>query len=373
MGFALLVGTNKGAALLRADASRQSWAINALRFKGWIVTAATRDHGGRYYVGVTSDVYGAAILTSDDFSDWRQLETAPRYQPTDLGNAMHNRVIGATDPMGRLDAKSRNVDQIWRLHAVDDAVYAGVSEAGLFRSDDRGKSWEPVRGLNEHATRADWLPGFGGLCAHSILTDPGDPARIWVGISAAGVFRSDDGGETWAGKNDGVATSEGFCVHALTHDPEHPDVIYRQDHRGMYRSRDAGDSWQLIENGLPIAQLAENHRCAFGFPIAMDPASNAVYAVPLEGDNFRFPPGGKLRVYRTQDGGEHWEPLSRGLPDDSYASVLRGAMAVDALDPCGVYFGTTAGTLYASRDGGNSWAQIPCVLPRILCVEAFEV
>ncbi len=373
MGVVVIVGTNKGAALLRADASRERWAVDALRFKGWIVTAAARDPGGRYYVGVASDVYGAAILVSDDFASWHQLERAPRYEPTDVGNEMHNRVIGATDHLGRIDASKRYVDQIWCLQAVGDAIYAGVSEAGLFRTDDRGKSWQPIRGLNEHPTRSDWNPGFGGLCAHVILSDSRDPARLWVGISAAGVFRSDDGGQTWVGKNDGVTVSEGFCVHGLAHDREHPEVIYRQDHRGMYRSRDGGDSWQLIENGLPLGQLAEGHRCAFGFPIVMDPKSDSVYAVPLEGDNFRFPPGGKLRVYRTRDGGEHWEPLSRGLPEDCYASVLRGAMAVDALDPCGVYVGTTAGSLYASRDGGDAWTQVPCTLPRILCVEAFEV
>ncbi len=372
MAVHAIVGTAKGAALLRAEASRETWSVDALRFKGWIVSAATRDDGGRYYAGVSSDVYGAAILVSDDFSSWRQLENAPRYEPTDTGNEMHNRTIGATDALGIFKGSNRHVDQIWRLHAVGSTIYAGVSEAGLFRSDDRGKSWQPMRGLNEHPTRATWLPGFGGLCAHSLLSDRRNPNRLWVGISAAGVFRTDDGGETWVAKNEGVTQGEGFCVHSLAHDPNRADVIYRQDHRGMYRSRDAGDSWQSIENGLPIGQLAEGIRCAFGFPVEMDPGSHSVYALPLEGDNFRFPPDGKLCVYRTRDGGERWEPLSSGLPEDSYTNVLRGAMAVDGLDPCGVYFGTTAGTVFASRDGGDSWTRIPCTLPKILCVEAFE-
>ncbi len=373
MGVVVIVGTAKGAALLRSDASRETWTMDALRFKGWIVTAAARDAGGRYYVGVTSDVYGTAICVSDDLESWQQLENAPRYEPTDAGNEAHNRLIGAADPLGRFKGSNRHVDQIWKLHAAGDTIYAGVSEAGVFRSDDRGKSWHPVRGLNEHPTRASWNPGFGGLCAHSVLVDGRHPSRLWVGISAAGVFRSDDGGRTWAEKNEGVTQGEGFCVHSLAQDPDRADVIYRQDHRGMYRTRDGGDSWQRIENGLPLAELAEGHRCAFGFPVAMDPGSHSVYAVPLEGDNFRFPHEGKLRVYRTRDAGESWQGLSRGLPDQSYTNVLRGAMAVDGLDPGGVYFGTTAGSVFASRDGGDSWTGLPCTLPKVLCVEAFEV
>jgi photosystem II stability/assembly factor-like uncharacterized protein len=373
MDVFVIVGTAKGAALLRTDASREQWSVDALRFKGWIVTAATRDAGGRYYVGVTSDVYGAAILTSDDLESWSQLENAPRYEPTDVGNEAHNRTIGATDPFGRFKGPNRHVDQIWKLHAVGNTVYAGVSEAGLFRSDDRGKSWEPLRGLNDHASRSTWLPGFGGLCAHTVLADRRDPPRLWVGISAAGVFRSDDGGETWHPKNDGVSRDEGFCVHSLAHDPNDSDVIYRQDHRGMYRTGDAGDSWQPIENGLPLAELSDGRVCAFGFPIAFDSGSQSAYAVPLEGDNYRFPHGGKLSVYRTRDGGKQWDPLSNGLPEASYTSVLRGALAIDGLDPCGVYFGTTAGAVFASRDGGDSWTRLPCTLPRVLCVEAFTV
>ncbi len=371
MGVVVIVGTAKGAALLRSDDARESWDIDALQLKGWLVTAATRDSRGRYYVGVTSDVYGAAILVSDDGSSWQQLESAPRYEPTDAGNEMHNRTIGAMDPMGRFEGSNRHVDQIWRLHAHGDVVYAGVSEAGLFCSDDRGKSWAPVRGLNEHPTRASWEAGFGGLCAHSILIDERNPQRLWVGISAAGVFRSDDGGESWAEKNDGVAKAGGFCVHSLAHDPQHADLIYRQDHRGMYRSRDAGDSWQLIENGLPIGELSDGLNCVFGFAVELDPTSNSAYALPLEGDNFRFPPNGRLAVYRTQDGGDNWEPLSSGLPEGCFASVLRGAMAVDPLDPCGVYFGTTAGTVFTSRDRCDSWSQLPVTLPKVLCVEAF--
>ncbi len=264
------------------------------------------------------------------------------------------------------------MDQIWKLHAVGDLLYAGVSEAGLFRSEDRGASWQPVRGLNEHPTRGSWNPGFGGLCAHTVLVDAQRPERIWVGISAAGVFRSDDGGTSWAPRNDGVSEAEGFCVHSLAHDPARADVIYRQDHRGVYRTHDGGDTWQVAETGLPLATLSDDHRCAFGFPIRIDPASRSVYVVPLEGDNFRHPHGGRLRVYRSRDDAEHWEPLSDGLPEATFTNVLRGAMAVDRCDPVGIYFGTTSGTVYASRDRGESWSPMPCTLPKILCVEAFE-
>ena len=373
MGVLVIVGTAKGAALLRSDSAREHWDVDALRFKGWIVTAATRDASGRFYVGVRHEVFGASLLTSPDAAKWTQLENAPRYASGDLGNEQHNRSLGATDPMGVFKGQQRYVDQIWKLIAVGDTIYAGVSEAGIFRSDDAGKSWEPLRGLNEHPTRPDWGPGFGGLCAHSLLADARDPLRLWVGISAAGVFRSDDGGETWAAKNDGVNKAEGFCVHSLSHDPNNADLIFRQDHRGMYRSRDGGDSWQTIENGLPIVELSDGLRCAFGFVSELDPVSHSAFALPLEGDGFRYPPAGALAVYRTEDEGESWQRHERGLPGGTFANVLRGAMAVDSLEPCGVYFGTTAGSVHASRDRGESWTRIPGTLPKVLCVEAFEV
>jgi photosystem II stability/assembly factor-like uncharacterized protein len=328
-------------------------------------------------------VFGSAILASDDLAHWRQLESAPRYAPGERGNADHNRTITfnnvdfnaavtADNPLGLY--AHRHVDQVWKLHCAGDALYAGVSEAGLFRSDDRGKSWQPVSGLNDHPSRASWIPGFGGLCLHAILTDARDPQRMWVGISAVGVFRSDDGGRSWELENQGIPRGEGYCVHGLAHDPRDADRIYRQDHRGMYRSLDGGDSWQRIENGLPVGQLSEGLQCAFGFPVEVDPATGWAYAFPLAGDDFRYAPGGRLRVYRTRDGGERWEPLERGLPaEPRYTSVLRGAMSVDRLDPCGVYVGTTSGHVFASADRGESWSELGCTLPKIRCVEAFRV
>jgi hypothetical protein len=373
MGVVVLVGTAKGVVILQSDDARSTWDDSGLQLKGWLVTTATRDATGRTYVGVTHDVYGAAVLASDDLSEWQQLDGAPRYAQGLKGNAMHNRIIGAMDPMGQYEGDGRFVDQIWKLHASGDVLYAGVSEAGLFKSQDHGKTWQGVEGFNEHPTRADWGPGFGGLCAHTVLVDERNPDRIWVGVSSSGAFRSDDGGTTWEPKNDGVAAAEGFCVHSMAHDPQNANVIYRQDHRGVYRTDDGGDQWKVIENGLPESILSDEHRCTFGFAVQMDPKSGNVYTLPIESDGFRFPHDGKLSVYRTSNGGDQWEALREGLPDDCYSNVLRGAMSLDALDPCGVYFGTTSGSVYASSDRGESWRLLLSNLPKVLSVDAFVV
>ena len=372
MAVVVLVGTAKGAAVLRSDETRGRWSVDALHLPGWIVTAAARDDRGRYYAGVTSDVYGAAIVASDDLRSWRQLDHVPRYLPTDTGNAEHNRIIRASSARA-FSEERRHVDQIWKLHAPGDVLFAGVSEAGLFRSRDRGGSWEPLTALNEHPSRPNWIAGFGGLGAHAILVDANTPSRMWVGISAAGVFRSDDGGESWQRKDVGIRTSEGCCVHSLAHDPRDADVIYRQDHHGMYLTVNGGDSWELIETGLPPGELSNGLICAYGFASAFDPRTRTAFAVPLAGDNFRYPLEGRLRVYRTRNRGAGWEPNARGLPDDCYANVLRGAMSIDHADPCGVYLGTTAGNVYVSRDVGESWTALPVTLPKILTVAAFEV
>lgn len=383
MGVVLIVGTDKGGLIARADDAREHWELGPLAFPGWRVTAATRDRSGRTYVAVAAEIFGCAILASDDLENWQQLESAPRYQPGEPGNLDHNRTItfnnlevaeSASDenPLGLY--ANRHVDQIWKLRSVGDTLYAGVSEAGLFRSDDRGKSWQSVSGLNNHETRPGWIPGFGGLCLHSVLVDELDPDRIWIGISSAGVLRSEDGGKTWAFKDDGVPSAEGTCVHGLAHDPRNADLIFRQDHRGMFRSRNGGDSWERIENGLPIGQLSEGSECAFGFAIDVDPATGYAFAFPLKGDDFRYPPEGRVRVYRTRDQGDSWEATEDGLPSEPrYANVLRGAMSVDRLDPCGVYVGTTAGHVFASSNRGESWQELPCTLPKILSVEAFAV
>lgn len=373
MAATVLAGTQKGALVLRSDATRSRWERSPLLLKGWLVTAFTRDESGRFYAGVAHDVWGAAVMASDDLETWEQLESAPRYPSDAIGNAGHNRIIGAMDPMEQFSPGGRHVDQIWKLHAVGDVLYAGVSEAGIFRSDDRGKSWQALPGIDAHPARDGWGPGFGGLCAHSILTDARDPQRIWVGISSAGLFRSEDGGETFHSADEGVSSGgEGWCVHSVAHDPENADVIYRQDHRGVYRTDNGGGTWQPIESGLPESVLGDEHRCTFGFAIDVDKRTDSVFVVPIENDSCRFPHDGRLAVYRTQDRGASWRAFDAGLPADCYTNVLRGAMSTDDADPCGVYFGTTGGSLFGSADRGETWKPLVTDLPKVLSVEAFE-
>ncbi len=348
MKVTLIVGTAKGAFIFRSDESRKSWKMDGPLFRGWGVTAVARDAGGTFLFATASDVYGVAMHKSDDLKEWRQVPEGPAYA----------------------EGGDRKLKQIWRIVADKSGYYAGVAEAGLFRSGD-GEKWTPVRGLNEHRTSKSWMPGAGGLCAHTILIDPKNTQRIWIGISAVGVFRSDDGGETWQDKNQGVPViledkdhcEIGYCVHAMVPDPDNADIIYRQDHRGMFKTTDGGESYTRIETGLPSG---------FGFPLVIDRNTKALYAVPLESDEYRFAKDGCLCVYRSTDGGDSWSPLADGLPQgNAYVGVLRSAMAVDNLESGGVYFGTTSGDVYASSDGGDYWTALPCRLPRVQCVAAF--
>ncbi|MBK8915296.1 MAG: exo-alpha-sialidase [Phycisphaerales bacterium] len=348
MSVQLLIGTDKGAFLCRSDSARRNWKIEGPHYKGWKVTAAERTADGGWLLGTASYVYGAAIHAGRDVANLKQVGGTPRYE----------------------ESLKRPLTEIWRIVAArDGACYAGVMEAGLFRSSDGGERWSPVDGLNEHPSRAKWQPGNGGLCAHSILADPKNSRRIWCGISAVGVWRSDDGGDRWRACNAGVPAALedkdfpeiGFCVHALQADPAAPERIWRQDHLGMFRSTDAGASWERIENGLPSR---------FGFPLGRSRSDGTLYAVPLESDEYRFPKDGRLSVCRSRNDGQSWEAADRGLPQTCYANVLRGAMDTDGLNPCGVYFGTTAGDVFASPDGGDSWTALPARLPRVLCVRA---
>jgi len=353
MGVRVIVGTQKGGFICESDARRGEWRVKEPLFKGWKVTASARTNGGRFIVATASQVYGAALQVSDDDgATWRQVEHGPAY------------------PDGHERDK---MNQVWTLHVAGERLYAGVDTAGLFYSDDDGESWHPVPGLNDHATRDAWFPGAGGLCAHAVYVDPRNPQRVWCGISAVGVWRTDDGGETWQPKNEGIRNviedqehkDIGYCVHALAFDPEDADVVYRQDHAGMYRSRDGGDSWEECMLGLASW---------FGFPITIDPRTRTLFAFPLESDEYRMPKNGRFRVYRSANGGDSWEELSAGLPGcPAYAGVLRGAMDVDGLDPCGVYIGSTAGEVFASADGGDHWQRLPVTLPRILSVRAYDV
>ncbi len=367
----VIIGTKKGAVLLTRMADGTPWA-RSLALKGWSVTASAQDSAGRTYLAASSDIYGPALFVSDDGQDWRQLESAPRFADDQPGNALHRRM---TNPFDDAAPPPRQVDQIWTLHAQADRLLAGVSEAGLFVSEDRGASWAPVEGLNEHDSRPSWEPGAGGLCAHTILSDAANPDRIWVGISAAGFFRSDDGGKTFAKKNDGIApfaeNSDMACVHCVTHDPARADLMFRQDHRGVYRSKDGGDHWEAIETGLPVGELSDGHRCSFGFPIGLHRASGTLFVAPQDSDGMRVPAGGGLSVYRSRDGGTHWEAASTGLPAEYLSGVLRGAMDVDQGDPGGIYFGTTAGSVFASTDLGDTWQEIASGLPRVLSVRVY--
>ena len=351
MGVRVMVGTAKGGFWVTSP-DRRKWEVTGPFFKGWKVTAGLRLSDGRFMAAVASDIYGPAVYVyrgDNPDGQWEQLPSGPEYP-------------GGGD---------RRFRQIWTLKENRGTVYAGVQDAGLFTSSDGGSSWAPVTGLNDHATRAAWMPGAGGLCCHALLFSPERPERMWCGISAVGVFRTDDGGATWIPRNSGVSMAHedeqykeiGTCVHALAQDPRDPERIYRQDHMGMFRSRDGGDSWERNENGLETA---------FGFPIVLDRASRFLFAVPQESDQHRVPVDGALRVMRSTDGGESWQTSSQGLPaTNAYGTVLRGAMAVDDLDPGGVYMGTTSGTLHASSDLGESWTNLPVVLPRILHVSAW--
>jgi photosystem II stability/assembly factor-like uncharacterized protein len=344
-----MVGTEKGAFLCSSGPDRRDWDIEGPIFKGWKVTASGRSPSGRYFMATASQVYGAALHTGSDLKTWRQIEKSPSYP----------------------EGGERKLTQIWTINTGPKRHYVGVDTAGLFSSDDDGESWQPVDGLNDHPTRASWFPGAGGLCAHVVLRHPQRPNQLWCGISAVGVFRSDDGGRTFQPKNRGIRcvipdkeqSEIGFCVHGLAQDPANPDTIFRQDHTGMYRTRNGGDDWEKIENGLPSW---------FGFPIAMDPHSRSLYAFPMESDEYRLPVDGRCRVYRSRTDGDAWEPTSNGLPQvPYYGSVLRGAMTVDGLEPAGVYVGSTAGDVFMSPDGGESWKVLGTRLPRVLSVQAF--
>ena len=347
MGVRLLIGTAKGG-FWATSPDRETWDVQGPFFEGWKVTTALRLADGRVMAGLASDVYGPVLQVTSDLESWRQLPRGPAYET----------------------GGGRRLRQIWTLAENAGVLYAGVQDAGIFASDDGGAAWRPVEGLNEHRTRGAWMPGAGGLCCHALLFGA-EPGRMWCGISAVGVFRTDDGGATWTPKNEGVpaaiADKEhkgiGTCVHGLAQDPDDPDRLFRQDHLGMFRTRDGGERWERNEDGLPSG---------FGFPIVLDRATKALFAVPQESDQRRLPPGGALRVFRSADEGDSWHSASSGLPSRNFfGTVLRGAMAVDDLSPGGVYFGTSAGTLHASADLGESWTNLPVALPRVLHVSAW--
>ncbi len=362
----LLVGTRKGGFILTADGTRKDWTVTGPFFPGWEVfhLKASPVAPDRLYASQSSNWFGQVVQRSDDGGQsWQTVGNQLQY---DGVPGTHQWYDGTPHPW--------EFKRIWHIEpslTSADEVYAGVEDAALFHSRDGGQTWHEVSGLRKHGSGSAWAPGAGGMCLHSILLDPLNPARMFVAISAAGAFRTDDAGATWQPINRGLhstylpdPTAEtGHCVHHIAMHPSRPSTLFMQKHWDVMRSDDAGDSWHEISGNLPSD---------FGFVIdvhAHEPET--LYVVPIKSDSEHFPVDGQLRVYRSRSGGNDWEPLTAGLPQSNcYVNVLRDAMAVDTLDACGVYFGTTGGQVYASADAGDSWSTILRDLPPVLSVEA---
>jgi hypothetical protein len=385
----VLVGTRKGAFILSSDGKRKSWDVSGPHFAGWEIyhMKGSPADPNRIYASQTSGWFGQIIQRSDDGGKtWLQPGTPPG-EPTTTPDGMpkgeSNKFVYDTSPQtGKPLTTHQWYDgtqhpwefkRVWHLEPSltdPNAVYAGVEDAALFRSGDGGQTWQELAGLRGHGTGPKWQPGAGGMCLHTIILDPKNKGRIFVAISAAGAFRSDDAGKTWKPINRGLKSQYipdpeaevGHCVHHVAMHPARPNVLFMQKHWDVMRSDNAGDMWYEISGNLPTD---------FGFPIevhAHEPET--IYVVPIKSDSEHYPPDGKLRVYRSRTGGNEWEALTDGLPQSHcYVNVLRDAMAVDALDPCGVYFGTTGGQVYASPSAGDRWTPIVRDLPSVVSVE----
>jgi photosystem II stability/assembly factor-like uncharacterized protein len=361
----VLVGTRKGAFVLESDGKRQKWEVSGPHFGGWEMyhIKGSPVDPNRLYASQSSGWHGQVVQRSDDGGKtWEPMGNKFVYDG-DAGT--HQWYDGTPHPW--------EFKRVWHFEPSltdPDTVYAGVEDAALFRSTDAGRTWQELSGLRKHGSGPRWQPGAGGMCLHTILLDPTDPQRIYIAISAAGAFRTDDGGQTWKPINKGLyskyipdPTAEvGHCVHHVAMNGSRPNVLFMQKHWDVMRSDDAGESWQKISGNLPTD---------FGFAIdvhAHEPET--IYVAPIKSDTEHYPLDGKLRVFRSRIGGNEWEPLEKGLPQSNcYVNVLRDAMSVDSLDECGVYFGTTGGQVYASADAGDHWAPIVEHLPAVLSVE----
>ena len=361
----VLVGTHKGAFILTSDAKRKDWKIDGPFFAGWDIYHMNGSPAdpNRLYASQTSGWFGQVIQRSND--------GGKTWEP--VGNNFSYDGVPGTHLWYDCTQHPWEFKRVWRLEPSltdPDTVYAGVEDAALFRSTDGGQTWQELAGLREVKGNL-WQPGAGGMCLHTIILDPTNNQRIFVAISAAGAFRSDDSGRTWKPITRGLRASGelpdaeaevGHCVHNIALHPSQPDVLFMQKHWDVMRSDNAGDSWSEVSGNLPSD---------FGFPIAVHAHEpNTIYVVPIKSDSEHYPPEGKLRVYRSRTGGNEWEALTKGLPQsDCYVNILRSALAIDSHDSCGIYFGTTGGQVYASADSGDSWATIASNLPAVLSVE----
>jgi hypothetical protein len=362
----VLVGTRKGAFRLTSDERRSDWTVDGPYFPGWEIyhVKGSPVNPDRVYASQTSGWFGQVIQRSDDGgASWETVGNDFTYEG-EVGE--HQWYDGSLRPW--------SFTRVWHLEpSLHDAetVYAGAEDAALFKSTDGAREWTELSSLRHHDTGHQWQPGAGGMCLHTILEHPIDADRLTVAISAAGAFRTSDGGSSWQPINKGLRSGEipdedsevGHCVHRIDMHPGHPDVLYMQKHWDVMRSKDAGDTWHEVSGNLPSD---------FGFPIVVHAHEpETIYVVPIASDSHHFPPDGKLRVYRSRTGGDQWEALTTGLPQEHcYVNVLRDAMAVDQHESCGVYFGTTGGQMYASNDSGDTWAPIVRDLPAVLSVEA---
>jgi hypothetical protein len=364
-GVRVLVGTRKGAFILTSDGKREQWDVSGPLFGGWEIfhLKGSPVNPDRLYASQSSDWFGQVIHCSDDGGkNWTPVGNEFTYN----GNpGTHQWYDGTQHPW--------EFKRVWYLEPSltdPDTVFAGVEDAALFKSSDSGQTWQELSGLRDVKGNL-WQPGAGGMCLHTILQDPNNSDRIITAISAAGAFRTDDAGQTWRQVNNGLQSNfelpdpnaeVGHCVHNIAMHPSRPNVLFMQKHWDVMRSDNGGDTWYEVSGNLPSD---------FGFPITVHAHEpETIYVVPIKSDEQHYPPEGKLRVYRSRTGGNEWEALTNGLPQkDCYVNVLRSAMTVDTLDPCGIYFGTTGGQVYASADSGDSWQPIVRDLPAVLSVE----
>ena len=361
----VLVGTKKGAFIISSDESRKKWEVEGPLFGGLEIyhMKGSPVNPNRIYASQAGDWFGQVVHRSNDGG--KTWDTASNEFIYDGDAGTHQWYDGTPHPW--------EFKRVWHFEpslTEPDTVYAGVEDAAIFKSTDSGDTWKELPGLRQHATGSSWQPGAGGLCLHTILIDPENPDRLFVAISAAGAFRTNDGGASWKPINKGLRSNYipdpeaeiGHCVHRIALHPSNPNTLFMQKHWDVMRSDDAGDNWYEVSGNLPTD---------FGFVVdvhAHEPET--IYVLPIKSDSEHYPPEGKLRVYRSRNGGNEWEALSNGLPQkDVYHNVLRDAMAVDQNDPCGIYFGTTGGQVYASADEGDNWIAIANDLPRIMSVE----